>query len=106
MQLLISLNAKNPAYERGDIISLHEDGAEWGNLECTTIFLVVKLDGVIADHVYLINSLIENEVIMKKRTYYIEVDNLFSQEELDSIHNSEWNVQEIQYSDIKDKADL
>lgn len=105
-ELLIALNPKDTAIERGDIIAIRNDGFEWGNLECLNVFIVVKIDGTASEHIYLTESQIENETVLKKRKYYIEIESALTEQEIEEIQSSDWLVPEIPYSEVKDKADL
>jgi hypothetical protein len=77
------LQSYNARSQKGDIIVVRPDGWKWGREECLPNFIVVTIEGTIADLKYLEESIAEREVnedatpmpstLIKFRKHYINV---------------------------------
>jgi len=107
MELLLKA-ATISTYDIGDIVMVQDDEFPWGSCECLPDFIVVSIDGTKADNLHLLDSIKENEgteqeVIIKKRKNYLNIDTDISVEDKDKMKELNWHVPKIDNSKIKQK---
>lgn len=91
--------------KRGDVIAVMDDGHIWGNKECLPDFLVIHIDGSVADLQYLTEPITDSSgQMITKRKYKFDIDANTPKSRLDQIKNSDWLVDNHDISKIIDKT--
>ena len=106
------VKATKTTYDIGDIISVEEDGFNWGNSECAPSFIVVQIEGSKEDNLYLLEASHngkyldeegnEQTKLIKKRKYSVDIDKGISKNDKKLIETSDWYVPKLK-STIKIK---
>ena len=119
-QLLIyARDSKNPndsgQYQKGDIVEVRDDHAQFGACECLPRFLVVQVDGTKEENRHLMEAEIVElskpetdrlalHDIKTRRKHTFDFTSHLGTEKLAKIKSSEWLIERIDKAKIVDKT--